>query len=614
MSRFNTGNPVPSTDPRDRSDNSQAFDEAMNSEDTTFNDRTGKSRLTLKGMEQVFDGGKPAIDAYYNAVEEADRSEAGADRSELARDAAQLSAGIYVDIAAGLAATTEGDYFSVPSADSDEYLILYRHDAGSTAIEIQRYPSAAGVEAAVGEIKKAVDYDSVYGKDADEITHLFVDQSGEIVAKITRAGEIITPSFSTSNIKGITSAIATDTERNPLYSAVLLDTEGNILLRIGLDGELYLPGLQNGVQNILTNIPEISDGPRSAALPHPDRHTLADVFSGETLKCATFRRLAGGPEGAPMPFTLFPHNYQVSDDWIFNISTTQPAPIPVDTPYFEDDGVVHPHVIEFGYPFRGYRYWMVLTPYRGSENAYENPVIYGSNDLQSFEMLNGFAQPLEDAPSGGFNSDCGWTYDIHSGDLICYWRQTIDLNTASGSREFSIRYRASKDGINWTPVQTIRPLSADAHFRSPSLLFDPVSGLWELYWFDGYRIMYETAPSLSGPWSVSQEIQMQSRDGNIQIWHGEVRYVGNKKVFLINDMENGELHLGIEGDDGKWRFNSNSVLAGSHEDAYKASFLPKFNANGEIALDIIWTSQLGTDGVHWFLYTNTTNFTAARES
>lgn len=69
MTRFNTGNPVPSADPRDRSDNSQAFDEAVNSEGTTFNDRLGKSRLTIKGMEQVFDGGQPAIDAFYRAVD-----------------------------------------------------------------------------------------------------------------------------------------------------------------------------------------------------------------------------------------------------------------------------------------------------------------------------------------------------------------------------------------------------------------------------------------------------------------------------------------------------------------------------------------------------------------
>jgi hypothetical protein len=69
--------------------------------------------------------------------------------AEVARDAAQLSAGVYLDTATGLLATDPGRYFSVPSADNNEYLILYRHDlvgADSLAVEIQRYPSVSGIE------------------------------------------------------------------------------------------------------------------------------------------------------------------------------------------------------------------------------------------------------------------------------------------------------------------------------------------------------------------------------------------------------------------------------------------------------------------------------------
>lgn len=74
----------------------------------------------------------------------ADAAAASAAAAEAAMDAAQLSAGVYPDTAAGLAATTSGDYFSVPSADSSEYLILYKNDAGS-AVEVKRYPSAASI-------------------------------------------------------------------------------------------------------------------------------------------------------------------------------------------------------------------------------------------------------------------------------------------------------------------------------------------------------------------------------------------------------------------------------------------------------------------------------------
>lgn len=43
---YNTGNPVPSANPKDLFDNSQAFDQGMNSSALTFNDRLGKTRYT----------------------------------------------------------------------------------------------------------------------------------------------------------------------------------------------------------------------------------------------------------------------------------------------------------------------------------------------------------------------------------------------------------------------------------------------------------------------------------------------------------------------------------------------------------------------------------------
>ena len=60
---------------------------------------------------------------------------------------ATSAAGIYPDTTSGLAATAVGDYFSVPSPEQDEVLILYRNNA-LTAVEIKRYPSAAWVASA----------------------------------------------------------------------------------------------------------------------------------------------------------------------------------------------------------------------------------------------------------------------------------------------------------------------------------------------------------------------------------------------------------------------------------------------------------------------------------
>jgi hypothetical protein len=59
MTTFNTGNPIGSTDARDRSDNSENLDLAVNSLSQTFVDRLGRTRDTLEGIYQK--------SAYYRA-------------------------------------------------------------------------------------------------------------------------------------------------------------------------------------------------------------------------------------------------------------------------------------------------------------------------------------------------------------------------------------------------------------------------------------------------------------------------------------------------------------------------------------------------------------------
>lgn len=65
--------------------------------------------------------------------------------AETARDSSWVNNRIYATTAAGIAATTNGQYFSVPSATVDEYLILYLNNAG-VANQIKIYPSASALD------------------------------------------------------------------------------------------------------------------------------------------------------------------------------------------------------------------------------------------------------------------------------------------------------------------------------------------------------------------------------------------------------------------------------------------------------------------------------------
>lgn len=60
-----------------------------------------------------------------------------------AAEAAMGSANIFVDTAAGLAGTVNDEYFSVPSADSAEFVVLYKNNAGVAQDTGKRYPSAS---------------------------------------------------------------------------------------------------------------------------------------------------------------------------------------------------------------------------------------------------------------------------------------------------------------------------------------------------------------------------------------------------------------------------------------------------------------------------------------
>ena len=54
MTTYNTGNPVPSADARDRFDNSQTFDELINGPLTFYQNRVGNNVLSIKGMGNLF--------------------------------------------------------------------------------------------------------------------------------------------------------------------------------------------------------------------------------------------------------------------------------------------------------------------------------------------------------------------------------------------------------------------------------------------------------------------------------------------------------------------------------------------------------------------------------
>lgn len=67
MTTYNTGNPVPSADARDRYDNSQTFDEVINGGLTYYANRVGNNVLSFKGMSDLFNAQQQGFQSQFNS-------------------------------------------------------------------------------------------------------------------------------------------------------------------------------------------------------------------------------------------------------------------------------------------------------------------------------------------------------------------------------------------------------------------------------------------------------------------------------------------------------------------------------------------------------------------
>lgn len=587
-------------------------------------------------------------------------------RVQLVLDAAaDIDAVKYANTAAGIAATTDGQFFSVVSSNDDSYLELYENAAGVAELR-KTYPSEnavlniaqqvadfnqesnAGLEQLSREFKHSIDALDI-NYDKDESLLIFTDQRGNIVFSVDTKGQLNLTGLN-HPVQKVIAGLLSDVDKIPKQQHdnnvlivtdnkdkvvaklssqgeltlskkssinenydddifVLIDKNDNVSLRVDKNSQLHIPGLEHSIQESIKILQTVK--PYEYSLPKISQNrTKRDRLSQVSLNTLLTQKLSTNEVSAPYAMPTLPHDYTVPNDIINNFSLVQPSPRQIDTPYFTNDQVVHPSIVEFYDGFRGYKYWLALTPYKDTNDVYENPCIYGSNDLINFELLDGFEQPLANKPdeSSGHLSDVGLTYDPKTGELICFWRKTIK----SPASKSSLWCRRTKDGVFWTDAEIIHPevgYSTNAYL-SPSFVFDPVNDIWHMFnCQDAGAILHKTSPSFYGPWTAQPHIYPPAGQ---KVWHLDCRYIGDKMVMIIHDyLGTKNLYLGISDDNGEtWTLSETLLLSGDFLEPYKATFLPEFNEKNELALRVIWTSssQPANPEDHWLLFSNTTNF------
>lgn len=144
MTTFDTGNPLGSADPRDLFDNAQNTDDAVNGEGKTWVDRFGRTRVSMKGVEE----------AVPDAIVARDQSQAARDAAVLARDAATAVAGpLYATEAAGRAAVADGVTFNVQGA-GEVAAYTYRRTNAASSVLLATLPASAAVVRIGNEVRQ----------------------------------------------------------------------------------------------------------------------------------------------------------------------------------------------------------------------------------------------------------------------------------------------------------------------------------------------------------------------------------------------------------------------------------------------------------------------------
>lgn len=114
-----------------------------------------------------------------------------------------VAAGIYPTTEAGIAATSDGTYFNVPSDDPNDYIILYQN-AGGTAVEISRAPSSGRVTAIDDDLQQTKDQVSTLQQDVTtsqtDITNLNTSLGLVEADVITLEASLVTTNNTVSGI------------------------------------------------------------------------------------------------------------------------------------------------------------------------------------------------------------------------------------------------------------------------------------------------------------------------------------------------------------------------------------------------------------------------------
>lgn len=258
--------------------------------------------------------------------------------------------------------------------------------------------------------------------------------------------------------------------------------------------------------------------------------------------------------------------------------------------------IVHPCLVDTlssaGAVWNGWRYWMLATPYPGSQSALENPCIFVSNDLTTWTVPTGVTNPIAPKPAGN-NSDPFLFLMPDRSALAACWR---DNTGGTDATQISL----STDGITWTAKQSIISGATALSLTAPSLTW--TGSQWELWVTDNSSAGNPLKKSVNSSgflfgakssWGAFAAPTVTIPTPEVSWWHMEVKrlpggqYIGTAQM---NNNSGGRVYL-IQSNDGGTTFTFSPKPIYSSNAGYKAGMVPFIDENGTPALMVFQSVQ-----------------------
>lgn len=184
----------------------------------------------------------------------------------------------------------------------------------------------------------------------------------------------------------------------------------------------------------------------------------------------------------------------------------------------------HPSILYFPNGWKGWEYWMAITPYPYNNDGYEDPSIYASHDGRKWEVPQGVTNPLAPKPEPGHNCDVDLVYRTELDEL---WMYYVEADDAAQSW---VKLMRTGDGIHWSRPEIV--LHDPQHMYSilsPSIERLP-DGRLHMWYVDtgsgGYKnqnnIVRHRSSADGIVWSDADTCTLTQPGW--QIWHIDVHY------------------------------------------------------------------------------------------